>query len=163
KGELSFSDSIRTFGYELRSSDVAWWLDRVHPDDRSRVETSYHAAIDSAELTYTAEYRFRRADGTFADVLDRAGIIRDTTARATRDRSGLPEPHRKRDQVLQQREEQDRRSLREACDGLPLRGCGQWPGHRKPALRAHLPALPDARSEGQEQHRHRPRDREEDR
>jgi PAS domain S-box-containing protein len=54
-----------------------WWLDNMHPDDRSRVYASIHLVIDSDATDWSDEYRFRRYDGSYADVLDRGYLIRD--------------------------------------------------------------------------------------
>ena len=54
-----------------------WWISRIHPDDRARVEHSIHAVIESPEEHWTEEYRFLRGDGSFADVLDRGYVARD--------------------------------------------------------------------------------------
>ena len=61
-----------------------WWIDHIHPEDRTSVSDSIHAAIDGAESAWSHEYRFRRADGSYAVVFDRGHIIRDATGRATR-------------------------------------------------------------------------------
>ena len=61
-----------------------WWIAQIHPDDRDRIGHSIHIAIEGAAESWTDEYRFRRADGSFADVLDRGHIIRDETGNATR-------------------------------------------------------------------------------
>ncbi len=61
-----------------------WWIDHIHPEDRARVDHSIHAVIDSTAESWIEEYRFRRADGSYADVLDRGHVIRDETGRATR-------------------------------------------------------------------------------
>jgi PAS domain S-box-containing protein len=61
-----------------------WWIEHIHPDDRDRIDTSIHAVIDGAGDHWAAEYRFRRADGTFADVLDRGHVIRDEQGCAIR-------------------------------------------------------------------------------
>ncbi len=61
-----------------------WWIARIHPDDRAKVDRSIHAAIEGTSDNWTEEYRFERADGTYADVLDRGHVIRDGTGRATR-------------------------------------------------------------------------------
>ena len=54
-----------------------WWIAHIHPDDRARVERSIHAVIDGGGTAWTDEYRFRRADGSYADILDRGNVIRD--------------------------------------------------------------------------------------
>ncbi len=54
-----------------------WWISRIHPEDRARVELSIHKVIESSEEHWTEEYRFLRGDGSFADVLDRGYVARD--------------------------------------------------------------------------------------
>jgi PAS domain S-box-containing protein len=56
---------------------VGWWYERIHPADRERVMGSIDAAISEARASWTEEYRFRRADGTYAVVRDRAHIAHD--------------------------------------------------------------------------------------
>lgn len=61
-----------------------WWLEHIHLDDRERINLGIHAAIDGDAESWSDEYRFRRADGSWASVLDRGHIIRDVRGRATR-------------------------------------------------------------------------------
>ncbi len=57
---------------------AAWWLERVHPDDRQRVEARFSETLDDPECFYWEdEYRFLRADGNYAVVLDRGNLKRD--------------------------------------------------------------------------------------
>ena len=75
-----FSESIRDlFGYrpEDVGADVSWWLDRVHPDDAGRVYDEVKAVLAQGGRAWSGEYRFRRADGTWATVLDRAYVVHD--------------------------------------------------------------------------------------
>lgn len=51
------------------------WEERLHPDDRKRAADVVKSALQSGENYWTAEYRFRRADGTYAHVLDRAYVV----------------------------------------------------------------------------------------
>ncbi|MFC0408294.1 PAS domain S-box protein [Roseomonas elaeocarpi] len=55
----------------------SWWVARLHPDDRARIQRSIHAVINGEEMDWTGEYRFERADGSYAEVLDRGAVIRD--------------------------------------------------------------------------------------
>lgn len=57
--------------------DGAWWIARIHPDDRAAVTADIHAAIHGEADDWSHEYRFARADGTYADVLDRGYMVRD--------------------------------------------------------------------------------------
>ncbi|WP_282281474.1 PAS domain-containing hybrid sensor histidine kinase/response regulator [Pseudomonas sp. PS02302] len=61
-----------------------WWLGRIHPDDRTRIAASIHAVIDGDGLVWTDEYRFQRADGSYALVFDRGRVIRDSYGRPLR-------------------------------------------------------------------------------
>ncbi|WAJ31354.1 PAS domain S-box protein [Jeongeupella avenae] len=82
-----WNEALET-AYGHAPADVAptgeWWIEHIHPDDRAKVDHSIHAAIDGTAENWTEEYRFERADGTYADVLDRGHVIRDATGRATR-------------------------------------------------------------------------------
>jgi PAS domain S-box-containing protein len=74
------------FGYPAEEVEPSgdWWIEHIHPGDRDRINTSIHSVIDGAEEHWSAEYRFRRGDGTFAHVFDRGHVIRDEQGRATR-------------------------------------------------------------------------------
>jgi PAS domain S-box-containing protein len=73
------------FGYQPNSEPtVDWWIERIHPEEVERVRDSLQRAVESAQPHWEEEYRFRRMDGTFADVLDRAIIARDETGKALR-------------------------------------------------------------------------------
>src|SRR5689334_14399181 len=51
------------------------WTSRIHPDERDAVEMGIHRAIGSGATSWSADYRFMRADGSYADVYDRAYIM----------------------------------------------------------------------------------------
>lgn len=74
------------FGYtpDQLEPTGAWWLSNIHPDDRDGVDVAIHAVIDGDSDHWTSEYRFRRADGSFADVFDRGHVFRDESGRAVR-------------------------------------------------------------------------------
>lgn len=60
------------------------WTDHIHPEDRARVLRSLHSAAQGTLDRWTEEYRFRRADGSYATVLDRCFVIRDANGAAIR-------------------------------------------------------------------------------
>lgn len=73
------------FGYDESAAPTrGWWHAHVHPDDRAAVEASVEAAFATDETQWASEYRFMRADGVYANVLDRGRIFRDETGRAVR-------------------------------------------------------------------------------
>jgi PAS domain S-box-containing protein len=60
------------FGYEpARAPQMGWWNERIHPDDRRRIVDGVRAAMLHCAPTWSDEYRFRRADGSYATVVDR--------------------------------------------------------------------------------------------
>jgi two-component system cell cycle sensor histidine kinase/response regulator CckA len=61
-----------------------WWYQRIHHEDRERVVEGIDTAVASGASSWSDEYRFRRADGSFAVVVDRASIIRDEAGRPER-------------------------------------------------------------------------------
>jgi PAS domain S-box-containing protein len=54
---------------------IDWMMAQIHPDDRMRVAASLDAAVAGGELNWQEEHRFRRADGSYADVLNRAAVV----------------------------------------------------------------------------------------
>ena len=84
---LWFSDSFAAIlGYQPGELDptLAVWEAAIHPQDHDTVLASLGAFLESAEETWTGEYRLRRADGSYAFVFDRGHVIRDANAKALR-------------------------------------------------------------------------------
>ncbi len=82
-----YSDNFHVqFGYgpgeAVPGTDA--WRSCLHPDDRERVVSGMRDAIESGAQTWLDEYRFLRADGSVAAVLDRVYIVRDEGNRAVR-------------------------------------------------------------------------------
>lgn len=69
---------------DLVASTINWWIDHIHADDRERVLTGLRASIAGDGSSWVDEYRWRRGDGSYAAVLDRGFVVRDTEGRATR-------------------------------------------------------------------------------
>jgi two-component system cell cycle sensor histidine kinase/response regulator CckA len=64
--------------------DISSWTTYLHPDDLARAQHTIHEAITSGQESWAEEYRFQRADGTYANVLDRGFILRDASGDAHR-------------------------------------------------------------------------------
>ena len=62
----------------------AWWIGRVHPEDRDGSLDALTRSFDGVDRQYVLEYRIRHADGRWIWVSDRALILRDTTGRPVR-------------------------------------------------------------------------------
>lgn len=57
--------------------DVLWWTEHIHPEDRDRIVSGIRTVINSGDRFWSDEYRFSRADGTFAHVFDRGYVMPD--------------------------------------------------------------------------------------
>lgn len=99
------------FGYHLESnpSEFGQWADFVHPDDAPHsVEDLRHTARETSRNHWQQEYRFQRADGSWANVFDRGYIIRSATGRAVRMIGAMQDiTERKQAEEQQQRMAQD--------------------------------------------------------
>ncbi len=86
-GTLWWNERMRTlFGYEISKlpRGVESWTNRIHHEDRERVLADIYAVIDGSETQWSAEYRFLRADGSAAQVIDRGSVIRNEDGKAVR-------------------------------------------------------------------------------
>lgn len=62
-----------------------WWTERLHPDDRERVVAGRQAVIqDPNNSHWEDQYRFRKANGDYAMVLDRGFVLRNEQGKALR-------------------------------------------------------------------------------
>jgi PAS domain S-box-containing protein len=71
-------------GGPLGRTPGRWWIDRLHPEDRATRVQSMDRAIESGVNRWSHTYRFRRDDGSYADIFDRGFIIRDADGKAVR-------------------------------------------------------------------------------
>ncbi len=83
-GSLWWSDSFyQLFGYspgEMKAT-LAAWEERIHPEDLAATMQSLEAAVASDLEVWEGEYRFRRAQGDYVQVMDRGFFLRkDGTA-----------------------------------------------------------------------------------
>jgi two-component system, LuxR family, sensor kinase FixL len=60
------------------------WEERIHPDEKLALLESLSKAIAGEASRWSGTYRFRRDDGSYADVLDRGFIMRDDNGKAIR-------------------------------------------------------------------------------
>ncbi|MGB7377819.1 MAG: PAS domain-containing protein [Rivularia sp. (in: cyanobacteria)] len=78
--KMWWNDSVQTlFGYSAQSVErnTDWWHERIHPEDRRRIVADIQAVVESAQPFWANEYRFRRADGSYAHIFDRGYVVRD--------------------------------------------------------------------------------------
>ncbi|HET7896066.1 MAG TPA: PAS domain S-box protein, partial [Flavisolibacter sp.] len=74
------------FGYKEEDIEthIDSWNRCIHPDDKERVLFSINQVIGRGGTNWAAEYRFRRKDGSYAIVLDRAYAMQDENGRTIR-------------------------------------------------------------------------------
>jgi len=78
--EVYYSDNIKNlFGHKAgyTNDNLPFYFEHVHPDDRERVVLYPDQVKYGTMVNWTQEYRFRKADGEYAFVLDRGIVIRD--------------------------------------------------------------------------------------
>lgn len=68
---------------------IEGWYDALHPDDRDRVITRFRGAIDGPTMEWQDEFRYRRADGSYAEIVHHGVFTRDSSGRALRMIGGM--------------------------------------------------------------------------
>ena len=81
----------KTFGHDWLGPQPAMvlWVDLLHPDERERVEAGFLNFIASTDRYARMDYRFRRADGTWARVRERMIALRDDAGKAVKVIGGI--------------------------------------------------------------------------
>lgn len=76
----------KIFGYKMSglTDNHIHSFDNIHPDDRPSVFEGIDRLIAGTEFNWTGEYRYKRLNGEYAYVQDRAVIIRDEEGKAVR-------------------------------------------------------------------------------
>lgn len=63
------------FEKEPDTENSSFWINNIHPEDRAYVQNEIHDAIDKGLKSWSARYRFKKADGTYALMLDRGTVL----------------------------------------------------------------------------------------
>jgi PAS domain S-box-containing protein len=74
------------FGYDIPELTLNRFavVDYIHPDDKEKVTSKIDKILRSSDTRWQDEFRLRRANGTYADVVDRGFILRDANGKAMR-------------------------------------------------------------------------------
>lgn len=77
--EISGEKLKLLFGYEASGNRMprTFWWDKIHPDDRKIAMENKQYALEHGLDFYLNEYRFQKADGSWAYVKDRSYLIRN--------------------------------------------------------------------------------------
>ena len=89
KNRLTWNEVyFSAYGYEREDSSgtsIEGWAANVHPEDLHEVNTDLQATLnDSKKSEWTAQYRLIKQDKSFATILERGYILRDSCGKATR-------------------------------------------------------------------------------
>jgi len=77
----------KLFGYRKKNKTAGFierWSDYLHPEDKEAVINGLRETIESTKNHWEQSYRFICADGSIAQVLNKASIIRDAEGKAYR-------------------------------------------------------------------------------
>jgi|GEM_PF-988501 len=101
-----------------KPQSAGWWLDKIHPHDRERVHASFYEVVNSTDKqAWEDEYRFRRAEGSYAYLHDRGYLIRDQNSKPLRMIGAMHEiSDRKHKEILLQMQTDIMQSLSQLND-----------------------------------------------
>jgi PAS domain S-box-containing protein len=77
----------RVLGYQIVNALIpqSFWENHLHPDDKARILNRLNKILlEGSDSVWEDEYKFQRADGSYATVHDRGHIIYDTDKVASR-------------------------------------------------------------------------------
>ena len=86
-GEVFYGDGFnKLFGYDTSKLPMKFniWEKRIHPEDHERITNSIDSFLISDLNNWSQEYRYLKAEGSFAFVSDKAFIIRNEDGYAIR-------------------------------------------------------------------------------
>ena len=75
-----WSDSFYSrFGFESSPeiNNGSFWLTRLHPEDKEAVNQSLQQVINSGAREWSVRFRFQKADGSYAIILDKGMVLID--------------------------------------------------------------------------------------
>jgi PAS domain S-box-containing protein len=110
----------RVFGVAIEGETPPdFWSERLHPEERVDILAGLERAMAGGSSHWSGEYRFRRADGSYAWVQDRAFIMRGPDGKVLRLVGGMSDvTEQRRDR---ERLEEQARLLDNARDAIHVR------------------------------------------
>lgn len=83
-GQVTWNPAIEELCGDRPGAEANWWEDRIHPEDRGSVTDDIEAFRRSEGERWEREYRVRRADGSYAHILDRGFLVRNEAGKPVR-------------------------------------------------------------------------------
>lgn len=77
---------LPSFGYDPKTVtfDIAAWIEKVHPDERHGVKEGIRDLVEGRQDHWSGEYRVLTRNGDWADVVDRAWVVKDAEGHPVR-------------------------------------------------------------------------------
>ncbi|MBQ1204126.1 MAG: PAS domain S-box protein, partial [Loktanella sp.] len=94
------------------------WRDHIHPEDEERVDAMVERLLRGDIDALLDQYRFRRADGSWADVESRAFVIADDEGRAVRVLGSLSDISRRLEMEDRLRQSQKLQAIGQLTGGV---------------------------------------------
>ncbi len=66
---------ISGYSKEQVDSNLDWWFDKIHPEDKERVKKNFENDLKSGKSNWEDEYRFQYADGTYRNITDKGFAV----------------------------------------------------------------------------------------
>ena len=122
-GAVWWSEGVKTlFGYQpdVEATEASRWFEQIHPDDRQRVLSGVQEILAAGGQSWFDEYRYQRADGTHAHVLDRGFVLRSVDGTPSRMIGAIMDvtDRRTAEKALQLAEEKYRSIFENAVEGI---------------------------------------------
>jgi two-component system cell cycle sensor histidine kinase/response regulator CckA len=117
-----WNEGLRTqFGHPINedTARLDWWRQSIHPDDQDRIWTTFEHR--GSQDLWSDEYRFRRADGTYAHVYARGYVVHDQNGAPRRMIGAMLDITARKESEQALRDSEER--LRMALDGSQI---GTW-------------------------------------
>lgn len=125
------------FGYPTDTLRTAtdWWYGNIHPDDQDRVIRGIHQVIEGVTQggspDWSSEYRFRRANGSYADIVDRGCVLSGVDGAPVRMLGGMTDVTERKQweeqrTVLLRQQQRIAETLQRSLQGTPR--AGGFPG-----------------------------------
>lgn len=61
--------------HDTETKDFTWWRNRIHPDDRDRIELHVNNLLHNKQSGWQWEYRFKYVNGSYRTVRDRGIVV----------------------------------------------------------------------------------------